>query len=180
MTNDASKVANDECNGEIGTRALRNCALLLFVVWIVSSCGYSVRSLLPPHLKTVAIVTVENSTTQPGLDEELSIVLPKIFNSDRSLRVTAPEQADLVVSVVLTSFYRTAAAYDAEQAISAYEISISARVEALDQVRNEMFFSGTVSSRISYTPEGTAEENAISAAIEKLAREIARQIVTAW
>ncbi|MEO0005213.1 MAG: LPS assembly lipoprotein LptE [candidate division WOR-3 bacterium] len=164
-------------------KSLTNSKLELFITAIfltVISCGYSTRSLLPPHLKTVAITAVENSTTQPGLAEELSLVLPRVFNSDRNLRVTSLENADLVVSITLTGYSRTAAAYDAEQTISAYEISLAAQVEAQDQVRNEPFFSGTISTRISYEPERKSEEDALSEAIEKLAREITRQIITAW
>ncbi len=147
---------------------------------LLASCGYSTRSLLPPHLKTVAITAVENSTTQPGLTEELSLVLPRVFNSDRNLRITTLEAADLAVSVTLKSYSRTAASYDAEQTISTYEISIAAQIDVEDQVRNESFFSGIVTSRISYQPENKSEEDAISEAIEKLAREITRQIITAW
>lgn len=153
---------------------------MAFISAALMSCGYSTRSLLPPHLKTVAISAIENSTTQPGLAEELSIVLPRIFNSDRSLRVTAPEQADLTVSVMLINYSRTPASYDAEQTISVYEINLTAQVEALDQVRNEPFFSGTVSSRTSYDPEIKSEETVTSELIEKIAREITRQIITAW
>ncbi|MGB9741837.1 MAG: LPS assembly lipoprotein LptE [candidate division WOR-3 bacterium] len=151
------------------------------VLWFwISNCGYSTRSLLPSHIHTIAIASVENSTAQPGLAEELSLVLPRLFNSNRNLRVTSVEQADLTLSVLITNYYRSAAAYDAEQNISAYEISISAQVEAQDQIRNETFYSGAVSSRISYNPETKTEEAAINEAVDKLGQEIVRQVITAW
>lgn len=158
----------------------RQTIFITIIFLIIASCGYSTRSLLPPHLKTVAITAVENSTIQPGLAEELSLILPRVINSDRNLRVTSLENADLAVSVTLTGYSRTAASYDAEQTISAYEINLAANVEAQDQVRNESFFSGIVTTRISYQPENKSEEDAITEAIEKLAREITRQIITAW
>jgi hypothetical protein len=161
------------------------CRPLIFVTvpffcLFILNCGYSTRSLLPSHLRTIAITAVENSTTQPGLAEELTLVLPRIFSSDRNLRVTSAEQADLTLMVLITNYSRSAAAYDADQNIAAYEINISAQVEVQDQVRNENFFSGLVSSRNAYNPEAKTEEAAISEAVDKRGREIVRQVITAW
>lgn len=143
-------------------------------------CGYSPRSLLPPHLKTVAIASVENSSTQPGLGDELTKVLPQAFNSDRTLRLTSIEQADLSLSINITGYSRSALAYDVNQEISTYEVIITAQVEALDQVRNEPLFTGAISSKVTYNPSNSSEEQAIQAAVGKLVREIIRQVITAW
>jgi len=150
------------------------------VLLALNCCGYSTRSLLPPHLRTVAIAAVENSTTQPGLAELLNDALSSAFHQDRNLRVTNVENADLVVTVTITGYTRTAAAYDARQNISLYELTVAARVEAEDQVRDETFFSGTVSGRVTYDPNSVTEEAATPKAIAKLAAEIVRQVVTAW
>ncbi len=153
---------------------------LTFYILTFLACGYSTRSLLPSHLKTLAIVSVENSTTQPGLDEELSLTLPQIFNADRNLRVTSPEQADLSLTLRVTGYFRAPAAYDANQNISLYEINITANFETFDQIRQEPFFSGTAISRVVFDPNSKSEEEAIKGAIEKLSREIVRQVLTAW
>jgi|UniRef100_A0A7V3UZ44 hypothetical protein len=153
---------------------------LLIICLFIADCGYSTRSLLPSHLHTIAIISIDNSTAQPSIAEELALTLPRIFNSDRNLRITSAEQADLTLSVLITSYSRSGAAYDADQKIFAYEISISAQIEAQDQIRNETFYSGSVTSRVSYNPETKTEEAAISEAVDKLCREIVRQIITAW
>ena len=154
--------------------------LLLLVFYLVIGCGYSTRSLLPSHLKTIAVKTVENSSTQPGLAEELTFALPKAFNIDRSLRVTSIEQAHLLLSATITSYSKTAAAYNSNQEVSTYEITLTALVDVIDQIRNEPFFNGTVTSRVPYDPQRSSEEEVARTAIEKLAREIVRQVVTAW
>ncbi len=154
--------------------------LVFPLLLLLLHCGYSTRSLLPSHLRTVAIASIENFTTQPGLAEEIGIILPRVFNSDRSLRVTNVEQADLIISLMVVNFSRTPAAYDADQNISAYEITLSAEVEAVDQIRNEPFFSGLLTSRISYNPENKNEEDVRREAVEKLCREVVRQVITKW
>lgn len=146
----------------------------------VNGCGYSVRSLLPSHIRTIAFKSVENSTTQPGLAEELLLQLPVALSYDRNLRISSLDQADLVLQALITGFYRTASAYDAAQNIIAYEITVSAQIDVYDQSRNEPFYSGTITSRISYDPASKTDESAITEAIGKLAQEIVRQIITAW
>ncbi len=156
------------------------CKNLPFFVLFLVFCGYSTHSLLPSHLKTVALVEITNSAPQPGLAEELNGILVKAFNTDRTLRVTSSAQANLALSVIINNYSRTAAVYDANQVISAYEITIGAQVEAFDQVRDEPFFSGIVSCRLPYNPDEKSEEEAIKLALEKLAQEIVRQVLTAW
>lgn len=155
-------------------------ALILFSSILSTNCGYSTRSLLPSNIKTIAITSIENSTTQPGLAEELMLSLPRIFNTDRNLRVVSPEQADLLLTVLITNYSRSASSYDNQQNISAYELAISVQVEVLDQHRNETFYSGFINSRISYNPENTPLEEAISELVNKLSHEIVRQVITAW
>jgi len=152
---------------------------------VVGCCGYSTRSLLPSHLKTVAVLPATNTTTQPGLAEALTDSLTAAFTSDRTLRVTNVEAADLVVNTTVSSYSRTPSAYTGgdttgEQAVSAYELSISAQVEARDQGRDEQFYSGTASAQVTYDPSVKTEELAAAEAVRKLALEVVRRVLIAW
>lgn len=151
-----------------------------FVLLAAGCCGYSTRSLLPSHLKTVAVPPATNTTTQPGLAEALTDELTLAFTSDRTLRVTNAEAADLVVSVTVSSYTRTPSSYTGDQAVSAYELSVSAQVEARDQTRDEVFYSGAASARVTYDPNAKTEEVAAAEAVKKLASEIVRQVQIAW
>jgi hypothetical protein len=147
---------------------------------LVGCCGYSTRSLLPSHLKTVAVPPATNTTTQPGLAEALTDELTSAFNSDRTLRVTNTEAADLVVNATVSSYSRTASSYTGDQVVSAYELSIGASVDAHDQARDEKFYTGTASGRVTYDPNTKTEEEAATEAVKKLASEIVRQVQIAW
>jgi hypothetical protein len=96
------------------------------------------------------------------------------------LHVTNTEAADLVVSTTVSSYNRTASSYTGEQAVSAYELSVSAQVDARDQTRNEQFYKGTASARVTYDPNSKTEEQAAAEAIKKLASEVVRQVQIAW
>jgi hypothetical protein len=124
-----------------------------------------------------------NTTTQPGLAEALTDSLTAAFTSDRTLRVTNTEAADLVVNTTVSSYNRTASSYSSDslqQTVSAYELNVSAQVDARDQTRNEQFYKGVASARVSYDPNAKTEEQAASEAIKKLASEIVRQVQIAW
>ena len=154
-----------------------------YLLFVVGCCGYSTRSLLPSHLKTVAVPPATNTTTQPGLAEALTDDLTAVFTSDRTLHVTNTEAADLVVNTTVSSYTRTASSYSSDslvQNVSAYELSVSAQVDARDQTRNEEFYSGTASARVTYDPSAKTEEQAAADAIKKLAAEIVRQVQIAW
>ena len=147
---------------------------------LAGCCGYSTHSLLPSHLKTVAVPPATNTTTQPGLAEALTDSLAAAFTADRTLRVTNTEAADLVVSTTVSNYTRTASSYTGDQAVSAYELSVSAQVDARDQTRDEEFYKGVASARVTYDPNAKTEEQAASEAIRKLASEIVRQVQIAW
>ncbi len=154
--------------------------IVALVVVLAGCCGYSTRSLIPSHLKTVGVPPVLNSTTQPGLADDLGEALVTAFNSDRSLRVTNVEAANLVVNVTVNNYSRSTTSYTGDQEVSAYEIALSAQVTAHDQVRDEEFYSGSVSARVTYDPSAKTEEQAAAEALVKLASEIVRQVEIAW
>jgi len=150
---------------------------------LAGCCGYSTHSLLPSHLKTVAVPPATNTTTQPGLAEALTDSLTAAFTSDRTLRVTNTEAADLVVNTTVSSYNRAASSYSSDslqQTVSAYELSVSAQVDARDQTRNEQFYKGVASARVTYDPNTKTEEQAAAEALKKLASEIVRQVQIAW
>jgi hypothetical protein len=150
---------------------------------LAGCCGYSTHSLLPSHLKTVAVPPATNTTTQPGLAEALTDSLTAAFTADRTLHVTNTEAADLVVNTTVSNYSRTASSYSSEslqQSVSAYELDVSAQVDARDQTRNEQFYKGVASARVSYDPSSKTEEQAAGEAIRKLASEIVRQVQIAW
>ena len=147
---------------------------------LAGCCGYSTRSLLPSHLKTVAVPPATNSTTQPGLAEGLTDELISAFNSDRTLRVTNSEAADLVVNVTVSNYSRSPVSYTGDQAVSSYRLSVSAQVDARDQTRDEKFYSGAASAAIDYDPAAKTEEATTVEALKKLASEIVRQVLITW
>ena len=165
------------------TRVIPSTIMLLVVA---GCCGYSTRSLLPSHIRSVAVVPVENSTTQPDLGEALTDSLVAAFKADRNLTLTDAAGAQLLVTSTISSYGRDPVAYVGDQTVNRYKVEIGASVAAHDQVRDEDFFSGAVSAELTYNPDSTpdiglsSEQSAQRRTVGKLAREIVRQVVTSW
>jgi len=155
-------------------------SLPLAALLLAGCCGYSTHALMRGDLQRVAVLPAENSTAQPGLADEFTELLADAFNTDRRLRVTALEAADLSVSVRLTEYSRNPAAYSGDETISAYDIVISAAVACDDRTRNEEHYSGTVFARTTYDPAAESEEAAAERALKTLAADIVRAIITKW
>lgn len=110
----------------------------------------------------------------------MTAALLRAFASDRNLRITSIDNANLVVTINVNSYSRSPSTYDASQNISSYDITVGAAVVARDAVRDEGFFSGSTSARVSYDPAARDEDTAAREAVARLAGEIVRQLVTAW
>lgn len=162
------------------SKGMRQSLWHLLLLVCLCGCGYSTRSLLPSHIRRVAVVSVANATTQPGLAEELTDSLYAAFRADRNLQVTGADNAELLVSVTITAYSRVPAVYDAAQSISGYELSMAANFESDDRLRNEPFTSGPAAARLVYDPARMDEQTAASKVIGQLSRDVVRSIITAW
>ena len=154
--------------------------LLLATLLLAGCCGYSTRSLLRADLRNVAVLPVENSTSQPGVGDEFTDLLAAAFNRDRTLKVTALDAADLAMTVRLTAYSRSPAAYSGDETITLYDLAVSAMVEADDRARSEEHYAGSLSARVSYDPDTETEESAVTRCLTLLADDIVRAVITKW
>lgn len=154
--------------------------LLPLLTLTLLSCGYSTRSLLPPHLNTVGIEPIENLSAQPEAASLLEQQLRSEFARDRTLRVVDVERGDILLKIQVTGYSKEAEAYTGDQRISSYRLTTAASVSALDRVRDENLYSGTITAQISYDPNQSSEEKATGDLMARLARDIVRILLLAW
>ncbi len=161
-------------------------ASMVLTAILILGCGYSTHSLLPAHIRKVAILPSENTTTQPDLAEILTDSLIAAFRTDRTLLVTSEPEAQLTVATTVASYSRDPVAYTDAQSINRYRLAVSATVQAVDRTRDETLFDGSISADLTYNPDSlpstglSAEETAARRLLGKLAREVVRQVLTTW
>ncbi|MCX7785811.1 MAG: LPS assembly lipoprotein LptE [candidate division WOR-3 bacterium] len=147
---------------------------------ILSCCGYSTRTIVPSHLKTVAVPIVGNETMKPGLGDLLTDQLITDFNKERSLRVTSLDKANLILNCKITNYDRSPQSYTSSQEVLVWKITLSAYVEAEDKVEDTFLYQGDVSTFITYDAQSESEDIGIDRAIKKLSQEILRKVLTTW
>lgn len=147
---------------------------------LLACCGYTTRTLLPPHLKTIAIPVVENQTIRPGLGELLTEKLIEDFTKDRNLRVTSIEKANIVLECKISNFEKTPQAYDVSQEVYAYRIVIDVSGRCEDRVLGEVIWEEKISTFATYDPDKEPEDEGIKRALEKISLEVLRKTLIAW
>lgn len=151
-------------------------ALLL----LLGCCGYSVRALLPPNLKTVSVQPVENQTSRPGLDVQLTDLLIQGFTRDGSLRIADLEHADVVLNCKVNGYEKLPQAYDANQAIATWRVTLQAQADAQDRAKAQPLWSGSVPVTVNYDAVTETEEQGVSRALDRLSAELIRRTLIAW
>jgi hypothetical protein len=154
--------------------------VLIGLLLLMGCCGYSVRALLPPNLKTVSVQPVDNQTSRPGLDVQLTDLLIQGFTRDGSLRIADMERADVVLNCRVDGFEKLPQTYDANQAIATWRITLQAQVDAQDRVKGQPIWTGPVPVTVNYDAAAETEEQGVSRALERLSAEIIRRTLIAW
>ena len=84
--------------------ALSGSGLVAATVWMIGCYSFTGAS-VPPHLKTLAIPTIEDQSTfgEPGVRERMTTDLTTLFLTDNSFQVADRGTADAMLRGVITS-----------------------------------------------------------------------------
>lgn len=144
---------------------------------VMSCCGYSTRSLLPNYMKTVHVKLFENNTLKAGLDEVATNNVVDAVKSGSGLRLTNESSADIVIEGGVSGYSKDPYTYTSAQEVIEYKLTVKFTARCIDQVRNEIFWEGSVSDFVTYQSN---EEQAIIDASKKTAEKLVNTILTNW
>ena len=153
--------------------------LLLLLVALAAGCGYSVRGHLPDDVRSVAVPILENRTTKPAVETEMTRALADAFATDGRLRVVSRDAADAVLEGEVTGYELVSIAFDPSANVRLYRLVVTMNVRLRDVRRKTLLFeqfglsekadfrvSGAVSETIA------REEIALRAATADIARAV--------
>lgn len=175
------------------------CGLVTMNCGLLSGCGYTTKTLLPSHIKTVYIENFKNNIDiteevsnkkpytlySPGIENEFTTAVSERFITDGNLKVVRhPEGADAIVSGELMEYIREPLRYDDNQDVTEYRVRVVASVRFLDKKDNKIIwearsFSGESSQRTEGGLKKT-EETARNEAIDDLARRVIEKTIEVW
>ena len=158
--------------------------LILLVLGVAAGCWhYSTSgSLLPSHIKTVAVPLLGNETTwEYGIKEKLTDAIIDAFTGDNTLRVESERNADSILRASIISIKEVPFTYDQEEQVQEYKMQIYLRIQFEDVRKKKVIWEeGAMEGWGTYATEGEEWENGIDRAIEKLASDIVNKTVAGW
>jgi outer membrane lipopolysaccharide assembly protein LptE/RlpB len=153
-----------------------------FLVFLLCGCGYHVGGAadqLPGDIRTLYVKLFDNQTAEAFLENLVTNrVIEKLSRTADLAIVEDPDQADAVLSGVISSYGRGAVAYDRDDEIVEYRSHIGCSSELRQTADGTVLWKGTVywDEEFSAAADPADEEDAESLAQEAVARRLADQL----
>lgn len=167
---------------------------ILLSLLSLASCGYSTRSLLPGHIKTIAIQPFKNridyttetqrNTYFPLLEVRITNAVADRFLFDGNLDVENADSADLVLKGELVGYQRDTLRTTDNDDVLEYRISIIVSLELWNRSLNEVVWSEpNFVGETTYFAAGAlakSESTALEDALADLGRRVVERTVEDW
>jgi hypothetical protein len=163
-------------------------AVLLAILGVAAGCAYGFSSsLLPGHIKTIAIPLMENETNRGDLSSALADSLVEAFIDNHTLRVTVEKEADSVLEGVIREYRREPYTVDENETVQQYRVEIVVEVSFLDVRKNKVIWEDPRLSQwdtYNFVAVGgqpaESEEIGIGRVLAKLTNDIVNRTVEGW
>ena len=153
----------------------------------ISGCGYtSSPALLPTHLKTVAIPTFVNGTTEVGLEQEITQAVIDAFVKDNHLRVVDEKSANALLVGKVTAYRDGVFGFTSAAEATEYRSTVSVHVTFKDLVKNREVWDDEIEKSANYFVKDVPGQKAKTTlegrqdAVSKIADEILSRSVEGW
>ena len=161
--------------------------LLAVLCLAAPGCGYTVSSVLPSHIRTVAVPTFANNTVEHGLADDVTQSLINGFLADRRLRIERERDADSVVRGTILAYRNRVYAYTSQEVATQYEILLVIKIVFRDQAKNRDVWKEdemTVRTTYNVVPVGDeparTESDGRKEVVQKLTDLVVSRTVQGW
>lgn len=163
-----------------GTAAAAGLGLLLAAL---AGCPYGFSSsLLPGHIKSVALPLFENRTDRGELSTSLADSLTEAFIDNHTLKVVGEKAADSQVEGAIVEYRRVPFTVGADEQVLEYRVEIVLEVRFVDLRKNKVLWEEPrLRQWDTYSfVNGEPEELGIGRVLTKLVEDILNRTVEGW
>lgn len=159
--------------------------MLLGILAVFSGCGltgYRLGTALPPDIRSVHVPAFENRTREPQLEAEATQATIREIQRDGTLRLTSADDADAILTVILTAVSEESLRFSRDAADSAeeYRLRIEGEMSLVKRATGERIIdSQAVRGRATFEFVGDMTSSR-QAAIPEASQDLARSIVSAF
>lgn len=177
---------------------MKHLVIFLLFLFLISSCGYSTKSLLPSDQRNIYVepfvnkINVTSETTQassyriyrPRLEADVTKAIIDRFIYDGNLKITNLDKADLVLSGQLVDYNRQSLRYSSTDTTEEYRLNIAVNIQLKSAKTNTLLWeeNNFIGDTTYFTTGSLAksEDTAITDGIKDLARRIVERTVEGW
>jgi hypothetical protein len=159
----------------------RTVAVLIAVVLLAGSCGYSFRPSLPANIKTVHIPTLQNRTQEPGVEDFVTSALRQAIVSSGMARIAEPERADAIMEGAIVGYSLTSLAFNSSANVTQYRLQLALALALRDRVKNEVIWKqDRIEERADFPVTGQVTTTLVREqdAVRRAAVDVARTILS--
>ncbi len=159
---------------------MRRLCVVFAIGILVVGCGYSFRGSLPPHIRTVAVLVLENKTQEPGVESLITNALVEAFVSSGRLRLVKAEEADAVLSGSVVGYALESIAFDRNANVTQYRLRIALNLKLRDAKREEdLWKEDGIQERADFNVPGQVSVTLVreQEALRRASVDIARAVV---
>jgi outer membrane lipopolysaccharide assembly protein LptE/RlpB len=156
-------------------------ALLVAVVLLAGSCGYSFRPSLPANIKTVHIPTLQNRTQEPGVEDFVTSALRQAVVSSGLARMADPDRADAIMEGAIVGYSLTSLAFNSTANVTQYRLQLALALSLRDRVKNEVIWKqDRIEERADFPVTGQVTTTLVREqdAVRRAAVDVARTILS--
>lgn len=168
-------------------RLLLQLGLVALAPWMMSGCGYTLSSVVPGYIKTIAIPVFQNSTVEFGIAEDVTSAIQTAFQGNGRLTAAGEKQADSVLRGTVLAYRNQVFGYTQQERATSYEVVLTVRVLYRDLVKSRDIWKEdalTVRTTYNVVAQGgvpaRTETDARAEVVRKLADQIVSRTVQGW
>ena len=159
--------------------------MLLPILGLVSllsaNCAvYTFNPKSKSDIKSIAIERFENQTSEYGLADQMTDVVIDAFIADGNLKVVSLENADAVLSGVLTRYERKPYKYDLNDQVESYAVAMDFDIILKNPKNDSEIFKEKMTQQGIYSVESETEEIGREKAIKLLVEAIINKTTKSW
>lgn len=160
---------------------------LALVPLLPSGCAYTLSSVIPGHIRSVAIPIFANSTVEFGIAEDVTRAVQDAFQANGRLTLSGERQADSVLRGTVLAYRDQVFGYTQQERATSYEIVLTVRLAFRDLVKSrDIWKEDALTVRTTYNVVAVGSEpaktslDARNEVVLKLANQIVSRTVQGW
>jgi outer membrane lipopolysaccharide assembly protein LptE/RlpB len=156
-------------------------AALLAATVALGGCGYSLRTSLPPGIKSVHVPVLENKTAEPGIEDFITQALTQAV-VQKGIRIARnAQEADASLEGSIVEYRLTSLSFDSSANVTAYRLTIGLALTFKDLKQDKVIWKqDRVEERADFQVAGqvTQTQAREQVAVQRAAVDVARAIVS--